>query len=204
MYIERDTRTLYMYVLYRYLMGRTREVDHPDGDLYWEWSETQRSRGRTGDQYMSDVARFLREHVHIPLDQVTETTIRDFREPLSSSQRTRMTSALSSFFHFALERGRVVYDPVYYTKYGRRASLVAQVSLFDALRGEGIGDLDVRGLVWEDFVAPLVQRREALGLRVRRRTLRIGEQLWHRLERRFRELSSTHELLALMRRKIAS
>ncbi len=182
-------------------MPRSRKVEHPDSDLYWLWLSN--SPGRSASLYGSDVARFLRDHASIPVAVMTETTIEIYKASLSGSVRKRMVTALGHFFRFALESGRIPYDPVYRTKYSRDAT-GRSPSLFDLLRLEGFNESQVRELVWSDFIAPLVGNRMKRSIRIGRRPKPIPINLWNRLELRFRELIEKQRLESLLRQKIAS
>lgn len=135
---------------------------------------------------------------------MTETTIAIYKASLSGSVRKRMITALGHFFRFALESGRIPYDPVYRTKYSRALATGGSPSLFDLLRSEGFKESQVRVLAWSDFIAPLVSNGKKKSIRIGRRAEPIPVNLWNRLELRFRELVEKYRLESLLRQKIAS
>ncbi len=192
-----------MYRLAFYSMARPRiAVRHRDAVVYDSWLSSnalkQQINQRTLQQYRSEVVRFLNAHQSIPLAQVDEETIIDYRRTLKSSVKRRMTSALGLFFQHALDSRCVAYNPIYRTKRTSDNEAVQQ-SLMKLMVGGGFTQSQARTVPWVTLLPAFAQRGRVKTLKVRGATVRIRPKLRKNLEQLFRrrvaEESSLRSLL---------
>ena len=180
-------------------MARPLFLDHVDAKLFRQWEASQTTPAQR--QYVSEVARFLRDNSRKPLSHFDVHLIAAYLE----NKPPRAMTALSHFFQFLLERGVLRINPVEKLKYRRRIRVSdLQLDFFDQLVAAGIEPTVVRKLCWRDFVAPIIVSRRRGTVRVGQDSVAVHGSLWSQLEARFKQVLKGDDLIAVLHAKIAS